>query len=212
MTDRRTILFDWDGTLVDSYPSGFRASMAVAEHFGIPFDQERFLATYSPNWYETYRAVGLQEPEWERADQIWLDTYAVQLSELYPFARATLSQLAASGYELGIVTSGNRTRVAGELSRFALNGLFSVVICHEDSPEKKPHPQPLLNALTVLGRSPAETVYVGDRPEDVLMGARAGTFTVGVESAYTTRVELERAAPHLLLPHAGHLPGHFGPL
>lgn len=206
------ILFDWDGTLIDSYPAGFLASMAVAERFGIPFDRQRFLETYSPNWYHTYRVVGLPETEWDTADRIWLACYAQQVSELYPFARDTLSVLRGSGYQLGIVTSGNRTRVQAELARFGLTETFAVVICHEDADEKKPHPQPLLNALRSLGRKAAETAYVGDRPEDVEMGARAGAFTVAVESQYSTRSVLEQASPNLLLPDAGHLPGHFGPL
>lgn len=208
----RAILFDWDGTLLDSYPAGFQASMAVARHFGIPFDRERFLATYSPNWYESYRAVGLPEPEWERADRIWLETYGRQGIELYPSARTTLASLTAHGYALGLVTSGNRDRVHRELARFGLERAFSVLICHEDSAQKKPHPEPLLTALEVMGRRPAETVYVGDRPEDILMGLSVGAYTVGVESAYGTRADLERAAPNLLLPDVGHLPAHFGPL
>jgi HAD superfamily hydrolase (TIGR01509 family) len=208
----RAILFDWDGTLVDSYPAGFEASRAVARHFGIPFDRQRFLATYSPNWYESYRAVGLPEENWTRADAIWLETYSQQGIELYPFARATLSTLAGHGYLLGLVTSGNRERVVRELARFQLEDAFCVLVCHEDSSQKKPHPEPLQTALELIGRPPGETVYVGDRPEDILMGLAVGTYTVGVESSYGTRADLERVAPNLLLPHAGHLPGHFGPL
>ena len=55
------ILFDWDGTLLDSYAAGFGASMAVFRHFEIPVDRERFLSTYSPNWYISYRQLGLPE-------------------------------------------------------------------------------------------------------------------------------------------------------
>jgi len=208
----KAILFDWDGTLLDSYPAGFQASMAVARHFAIPFDRERFLATYSPNWYDSYRAVGLPEGEWERADQIWVETYGRQAIDLYPFSRPTLSSLAADGYLLGLVTSGNRDRVERELAAFGLERAFSVLICHEDSAMKKPHPEPLLTALEVTGQVAAETVYVGDRPEDIRMGLSVGTYTVGVESAYVTRAELEQAAPDLLLPDAGHLPAHFGPV
>ena len=208
----KNILFDWDGTLLDSYTAGFQGSLAVAHHFGIPFDRERFLATYNPNWYESYRALGLPEEEWERADQIWLETYGRLAIQLYPFSRSTLSTLAAHGYLLGLVTSGNRDRVERELAVFGLERAFSVLICYEDSARKKPHPEPLLTALEVTGQAAAQTVYVGDRPEDIRMGLSVGTFTVGVESAYGTRSELEQAAPDLLLPDAGHLPAHFGPV
>ena len=87
------ILFDWDGTLLDSFPSGFRASMAVFEHFGVSADERYFLTTYNPNWYETYRRVGLPEEEWGTADRIWLEAYHTEPPELYPFTRETLERL-----------------------------------------------------------------------------------------------------------------------
>lgn len=207
--EARAILFDWDGTLIDSFPAGFNASLAVARSFGIPFDRERFHATYSPNWYETYRRIGLAEEHWPRADELWRMRYSEQASPLYPFARTTVQSLRERGYLLGLVTSGDRDRVTAELARFELVALFSAVVCHEDTPLKKPHPEPLLSALERLGCPPGEAVFVGDRPEDVRMGRQAGTYTVGVESAYSTRGELQGAAPDLLLPDAGHLRFHF---
>lgn len=207
-----TILFDWDGTLLDSYLSGFQASMAVFRHFGIQADRQRFLATYHPNWYETYRTLGLPEREWPEADRLWLDSYHRNPPRLYPFTRNTIDTLARRGYTLGVVTSGNRERVNGEVARHGLGGLFSVLICHEDTELKKPHPEPLVAALMAIGRAPSESVYVGDRPEDVRMGQQANVYTVAVESAYSSREDLEAAEPNLLLPHAGHLPDRFGPL
>jgi HAD superfamily hydrolase (TIGR01509 family) len=205
------ILFDWDGTLLDSYASGFRATMTVFQHYGIPADRQRFLATYSPNWYETYRLLGLAEDKWEAADRLWLQTYAQEPPDLYPFARETLATLAEHGYTLGLVTSGNRERVAEEIARHGLGELLSTLVCFEDTREKKPHPAPLLAALESLGRRPAEAAYVGDRPEDIMMGKSTGSYSIAVESEYGTRQVLEEALPDLLLPNAGHLTRRFGP-
>ena len=205
------ILFDWDGTLLDSYDAGFRASMAVFRHFGISADRQRFLDTYNPNWYETYRSVGLPEADWDTADRIWLEVYHQNPSPLYAFARATLEILAQNGYALGLVTSGNRRRVTEEVERHGLNGLFFAMVCFEDTAEKKPHPAPLLTALKNMGRTAAESAYVGDRPEDILMGRRTGSYTIGVESAYVTREALLAVSPDVIFPNAGHLPSQFGP-
>lgn len=206
----RTVLFDWDGTLLDSFPSGYRASIAVLQHFGIEIDRERFLETYSPNWYESYRMLGVPEEEWDNADQLWRKTYHQQTSELFPFVAAMLERLRAAGFSLGIVTSGNRDRVGRELDRFGLRETFAAVVCFEDTHEKKPHPAPLVRGIERIRATPETTVYVGDRPEDIFMGRQVGTFTVGVESEYGTRDLLEQAAPDLLLPDASHLPGSFG--
>ncbi len=205
------ILFDWDGTLLDSYNSGYQATVAVFHHFGVHVDRERYLATYNPNWYETYRSFGLPPEEWEAADRIWLDNYDLETSELYPFAHRTLEILHSRGYRLGLVTSGNKERVTRELERHALETDFSVQVFLEDTIEKKPHPRPLLTALERMNLTAPEAAYVGDRPEDILMGNEAGSFTIGVESDYVTRQVLEAAAPDIIFPDAGHLPARFGP-
>lgn len=185
--------------------------MAVFQHFGIVGDRERFLDTYNPNWYETYRTLGLPEGEWATADRIWLDTYHQNPPDLYPFARSTLEALKQHGYAIGLVTSGNRDRVSNELDRHRLKNIFEARVYFEDTEQKKPHPAPLRTALARMGILASQSAYVGDRPEDILMGRRTGSFTVGVESAYVTRDALEVALPDLILPHAGHLPDSLGP-
>ena len=206
----RSVLFDWDGTLIDSFPAGYHASVTVLRHFGIDLDRKRFLETYSPNWYESYRLLGVPETEWDNADQLWRKTYRQQTSELFPFAAAMLERLRQAGMSLGLVTSGNRERVLHEIDRFGLHGVFSAVVCFEDTDEKKPHPAPLTRGLDQLSAAASTSVYVGDRPEDIHMGQSVGTFTIGVESEYGPREILEEAAPDLLLPDASHLPESFG--
>lgn len=205
MRGRKAVLFDWDGTLLDSYPAGYHASITVLRHIGIDMDRERFLDTYSPNWYESYRRLGVPESEWRNCDRLWRKTYADQTKELFGFVPELLERLAEAGYRLGLVTSGDRDRVHEELERFRIKALFSAIVCFEDTKEKKPHPAPLTRALAGLALEGAHSVYVGDRPEDIEMGRKVGAFTVGVESEYGPRDVLERAAPDLLLPHAGHL-------
>jgi HAD superfamily hydrolase (TIGR01549 family) len=202
----KVVLFDWDGTLLDSFPAGYQASVTVLRHFGIEVDRKRFLETYSPNWYESYRVLGVPETEWDNADRLWRKTYHQQTSELFSFAAETLARLRQAGLRLGLVTSGNRERVLREVHRFGLQGIFSAVVCFEDTREKKPHPAPLALALEQLSAEPATAVYVGDRPEDIQMGQTVGTFTIGVESQYGPREILEEAAPDLLLPDASHIP------
>lgn len=206
----RSVLFDWDGTLLDSFPAGYHASVTVLQHFGIAVDRKRFLETYSPNWYESYRLLGVPETEWGNADQLWRKTYQKQTSELFSFAAETLERLRQAGLSLGLVTSGDRERVRRELDRFGIRGVFSAVVCFEDTQEKKPHPAPLTRALEQLAADPATAVYVGDRPEDIYMGQTVGTFTIGVESEYGPWEVLEQAAPDLLLPDVSHLPGRLG--
>jgi pyrophosphatase PpaX len=209
MKDSTSVLFDWDGTLLDSFPAGYHASITVLKHYGIDVDRERFLETYSPNWYESYETLGVPREEWDNADQMWRRTYHDQTTEPFPFVRELLSRLAGAGLTLGLVTAGNRSRVRRELEDHGLGEFFAVVVCFEDTEEKKPHPAPLARALEHLAVAPQGAVYVGDRPEDIVMGKNVGAYTVGVESEYGPRSVLEEVEPDLILPHAGHLVDRF---
>lgn len=205
MEHATAVLFDWDGTLIDSFPAGYRASVTVLEHYGIDIDRDRFLETYSPNWYHSYEQLGLPRDEWDNADQMWRRTYHDQVSEPFPFVSALLERLRKVGLTLGVVTSGNRDRVEKELRDNGFTEFFAAVVCFEDTEHKKPHPAPLSHALEQLELAPGDTMYVGDRPEDIEMGRNVGAYTVGVESEYGPRSVLEEAKPDLILPHAGHL-------
>lgn len=211
MKNARAVLFDWDGTLLDSFPASYRASIAVLRHYGIDVDRKTFLETYSPNWYDSYERLGVGREEWDNADRMWRETYRKQTSSLFPFAEKLLDDLRGQGLTLGIVTSGDRDRVSREIASFELQSSFEVVVCFEDTVEKKPHPAPLEHALETLAMPAGEIIYVGDRPEDIEMGQAVGAFTVGVESDYGPRSVLEQATPDLILPHAGHLTGLFEP-
>ena len=101
----KAVLFDWDGTLVDSAPATFECYRQVFAAYGIAFDERRFRETYSPNWYETYRRVGLPEEHWPQADDRWLSLYARQRALPLPQAAVVLARLAGAGLRLGLVTA-----------------------------------------------------------------------------------------------------------
>ncbi|MFI5184118.1 MAG: HAD hydrolase-like protein, partial [Vicinamibacteria bacterium] len=64
----RAILFDWDGTLVDSAEKSYRCYVQVFSAYGIEYDRDAFERTYSPDWYRTYEAVGVPRERWPEAD------------------------------------------------------------------------------------------------------------------------------------------------
>jgi len=194
----RAVLFDWDGTLVDSAEKSYRCYVEVFASFGLLFDRERFRATYSPEWTRTYTAVGLPRDLWEEADRRWLSSYAREASELLPDAVATLERIGARRLAQGIVSSGEGARVRGELQAFGIARFFDAVVCADEAGRKKPHPDPLLLALSQLGVAPSEAAYVGDSPEDVEMARAAGAYAVGIPGGFPNREALRAAAPDLL--------------
>ena len=191
------VLFDWDGTLVDSADVSFRCFESVFGGYGIAFDRAAYAATYSPNWHRTYTAVGLPEDRWREADARWVEGYCRETIPLIEGAREAVERLARSGLAVALVTSGDRVRVERELAAHGLDPVFGVVVCGPDTENKKPHPEALLLALERLGVPPARAVYVGDSPEDVEMARNAGAWSIGVPGGFPNSAALERSNPDL---------------
>ncbi|HXK10176.1 MAG TPA: HAD family hydrolase [Vicinamibacteria bacterium] len=196
----RAVLFDWDGTLVDSAERTFACYARVFAVFGIAFDRAAFERTYSPDWYRTYADIGLPREHWTDADARWISCYETEPGRLLPGAREALLGLAGRGLALGLVSSGEGGRVRREIRTLGLAPFFAAVVCGGDTARRKPDPEPLLVALGRLGVPPAETAYVGDSPEDVAMAKAAGVVAVGVPGGFPNREGLVASAPDVFAP------------
>ncbi|HBB89618.1 MAG TPA: hypothetical protein DC047_18585 [Blastocatellia bacterium] len=204
-----TLLFDWDGTVVDSAKLGFAAFEQSFAALGVPFDKEVYARVYSPNWYSVYEALGLPKELWQRADDLWVHHYGEQVAQPIAGAQETINELKRKGYRLGVVSSGTECRVVREISELGLERVFEIVICNEQMTNKKPHPEGLDTALRSLGCKCEHAAYVGDSPEDIEMGKRAHMLTVGVRSDYPTSWKLEGQQPAILLNSFEELLQHF---
>jgi|SRR5918911_1279291 HAD superfamily hydrolase (TIGR01509 family) len=204
-----TLLFDWDGTLNDSAASGFTAFEKSLAELGVRFTLEFYEANYTPNWYRMYEVLNLPPEEWERADQLWLHHYGDAPVTLVEGARETLRELERRGYRLGIVTSGSQARIARELDQTGLGGAFRAVVCNEHIVNKKPHPEGLEHAMRLMKAEPSACSYVGDAPDDILMGKSAQVLTVGVKSFYPSSKHLAGASPDIHLNSITELLLHF---
>ena len=183
MGDLKAVLFDLDGTLLDSFALHYSAYETMFATFGIQMKRELFLSSYSPNWYQTYEAFGLAEVHWESANTLWLEAAAAYAPELFPGVKGLLHDLRTR-YDLGIVTSGSRSRVVSDMRRLNIANYFSTVVTGDDITEPKPAPEGLELALSRLSVSPARAVYVGDAHADFEMSRAAGVPFIGVPSEF----------------------------
>jgi HAD superfamily hydrolase (TIGR01509 family) len=204
-----TLLFDWDGTLADSAQLGLIAFEKTFAELGLVFPHDVYRTSYSPNWYLMYEALGLPRAKWEAADELWLRHYGEQTAELIDGAEETLLELNRKGYRLGVVSSGSEGRVCRELGQSPLAEVFEAVICNEHIVNKKPHPEGLEIALERLHSAPKESAYVGDAPEDIEMGKRAGVLTVGVRSSYPSSARVRSAMPDIYIESISELKNYF---
>jgi len=199
------VLFDWDGTLIDSYAADSSAYLAMFREMGIPWGLDELARHYSPNWYRVYRAAKLPRARWDDADRAWRTQYAKHSPRLITGARQVLERLGRA-HHLGLVTSGDRDRVARQLRAFRLTRVFGARVCSGDTLEKKPHPAPLRLALRQLRLAPSACVYVGDSPEDLQMAKRAGVQAIAVLGPFPTEKRLRAARPDFLLESIRDLP------
>ncbi len=191
----RAVLFDWDGTLVDTAEASFRCYVRMFDELGIAFDRGTYARTYSPNWYLTFRALGVPEERWAHLDSRWLAHFANEEVALIDGARELLHSLTARGLATGIVTSGGRDRVSVELEHHGVREHLHECVYGSDVAQKKPHPEALELCLERLRVRASEAVYVGDSPEDIAMARAAGVFSIAVPGGYPNRDALLAAGP-----------------
>jgi phosphoglycolate phosphatase len=180
------IVFDWDGTLVDTLPAITRANAEVLSSYGVRYDDAAYRSAYSPDWRGMYRRLGVADEHIEAAGQRWLGTYRALMGDVsaFPGTLAALARLADAGFRMGLVTAGDRPVVERQLELTGLGRYLPVRVCGDDMPFSKPHPAPLRRALDELGIAdrPEQVIYVGDAPDDMRMARTVGATGIGIES------------------------------
>ena len=199
------VLFDWDGTLLDSYQADSQAYLAMFRAIGVNWGLAELERHYSPDWYAVYRAAKIPEDRWNEADRVWRAYYTKHPSKLMAGTRSVLAQLNGR-HKLGLVSSGDRDRVSRQLREFRLTRVFRTRVLGGDTQEKKPHPAPLLKALRELKADARHCVYVGDTLEDVEMARAAGVRAIAVLGPFPTEEKLRAVKPEILLNELQELP------
>lgn len=209
VTPRLALLFDLDGTLVDSVGL-ILASMHAA------FEGRAGRTPSEAEWIAgmgTPLRTQLREFVEPRDMEAVVDRYrAHQLANHDRMTRAfdgaveALSRLKARGHPMGIVTSKFRESAERTLRHVGLDRYVDVVVGADTVTQAKPDPEPVLHALERLGRRPAEALFLGDSPHDVAAGNAAGAITVAALWGACTRSHLEPAGPRHWLQAIGDLP------
>lgn len=197
------IVFDWDGTLVDSLPAIYDANVQVLAEYELPFDPDRYRAAYVPDWRLMYQRLGVPDHALDAAGARWLELYRkAGAAALLPRISESLKRLSAAGFVMGLVTAGHREVVEAQLAEFGLGELLPFRVFGNDDIAAKPHPDPLLRVIDQLARSHriATARYVGDVPDDMRMARAVGSLGIGIESTIGTRDDLLAAGASVIYP------------
>lgn len=195
----RTVLFDLDGTLIDSVRLILDSYHHTLATHGLPprSDEEWLAGVGTPltvqfaDWRDdpetlqaliaTYREYNLKHHD--------------RMVTVYPGVVEVVRALKADGVATGLVTSKNRAGALRGLTLVQLEALMDVLVCADEVENPKPHPEPVEKAVRLLSADPRATVYVGDSVHDMLSGRAAGVRTAAVLWGPFGRAHLEGAQP-----------------
>ncbi|SRR5579883_393433 len=188
-----TVLFDLDGTLIDTTDLIFQSYQhAYSLEFGEQLELKDLYLGYGRPLDEAFatilehrgitRAPGDQLALIERLTMLYREFNVANHDDLareFPGMRGVIAELRQRGYHLGVVTSKSRGIAERSLRFIQLADQFEVSVSMEDSVRHKPDPEPLYVALTRLGQRdrPATALYVGDSTHDLIAGRRGGLQT-----------------------------------
>lgn len=185
------VLFDLDGTLADTAPDLAAAlNRMLADHGRPPLDYTRIRPVVSLGGTAMIQlAFGKTEtdPEFPLLRKNFLDLYHRNIcchTRLFPGMAEVLDALENGGYRWGIVTNKPGWLTMPLLEVLELHGRAACVISGDTLPQRKPSPEPLLYACSLMGGTPAETIYVGDARRDIEAGINAGIPTVIARYGY----------------------------
>src|SRR5579863_4194619 len=117
------VLFDWDGTLINSFEADANAYMYMFEALGLSWGMPELLRHYSPNWHRVYRAAGVPRRKWVEADRLWRKFYQTQAPTMQPGALRVLRTLDRR-FKLALVSSGSGQRVRRQLRDHNVSSIF----------------------------------------------------------------------------------------
>jgi len=194
----RAVLWDLDGTLVDSGEQHYQAWKATAEKLGQAMDRQRFAESFGKR-NDTIIAdllgEGLDAAEVERIgdekEELYRRLVREQGLELLPGAWDWLHRLKDAGWSQAVATSGPRANPEAVLPAVGLGTFFDAVLGGEDVTAGKPNPEIFLAAAQRVGARPDRAVVVEDAPAGLLAGRRARMRTIGVQSAHFGPLEAD---------------------
>jgi pyrophosphatase PpaX len=199
MTQLQTVLFDLDGTLIDSV-------RLILDSYHHTLAQHGFPARTDEEWL---KGVGTpltaQFSEWRESPdtlEALIATYREynlkhhdRMVTIYPGVIDAVREIKAARRQTGLVTSKNRPGALRGLKLVGLDALMDVLVCADEVTNPKPHPEPVEKAVALLGADPSTTVYVGDSVHDMHSGRAAGVRTAAALWGPFGRSHLESARP-----------------
>jgi pyrophosphatase PpaX len=200
-TKTTTILFDLDGTLIDTNELIIQSFLHTLQHYyPDQYKREDVLPFMGPTLVETF---GSMNPDNIEEMIKTYRTFNISNHDLlvkeFEGVKETVIALKEKGYKIGIVTSKMSDVVMKGLKLTALDPYFEIIVALDHVEKAKPDPGPILMALEKLDSTPEETIMVGDNHHDIVGGQNAGVRTAAVAWSIKGRDYLATFNPDYML-------------
>jgi len=204
MNDNRIkgVIFDLDGTLIDSFQAIYLSFRYTYESLGLtPLSYEEVKGVIGYGLNHSFRDL-LGEERVPQAIRLFREKYEEVFrshTHLLKDARNVLEGLYGRGTKLAVATN-KLGRFAREIFRhFGMEGLFAAIVGDQDVTQNKPHPEMLIRAIHEMDLPKEAVIFVGDSGIDIQTGKNAGVRVFAVPTGLATREDLEKVRPAKLL-------------
>ena len=203
MAKPRIILFDLDGTLIDSVRLILDSYHHTLRAHGLPArTDEDWLRGLGTPLTVQFADCG-PDPETLKALIATYRSYNLEhhdrMVTVYPGVVDAVQAIRSAGVRTGLVTSKNRSGALRGLGVAGLETMMDVLVCADEVTNPKPHPEPVEKAVKMLGGIAQETIYVGDSIHDMQSGRAAGVLTAAALWGPFGRSHLDEASPDFWL-------------
>ncbi|MDD4797912.1 MAG: HAD-IA family hydrolase [Clostridia bacterium] len=187
------ILFDLDGTLIDSLPVIVKTSLRVCEELNISVDERKIIDQIGLPLLTTgelFLGKGQGQKYFDTYQKYFYELLAEGI-EVFDGIKDLLRELKDNGQQLAIVTSKSRRSADASIEMAGLRSFFELTVTVNDDCGHKPSPDPALYALKKLGAHAENSIFVGDSPFDILCAKSAGCLACGVLWGAGSREQLQ---------------------
>jgi pyrophosphatase PpaX len=193
----KAVLFDLDGTLLDSVPTILRSAKETFAVMGLPYDEAAVKKTIGiPLEVQATAFAGPRAVEFVDRYKTIYRTHFGEDSRFFPGTVEMLDAVRAGGYLTAVVTSKSSRSAQRTLARDGMAGRFEAIVTCDDVVRPKPDAEPVLKALDLLRLTPPEAIFVGDSMFDVDCAQRAGVAMVAVSWGVRSREDLLLQCPN----------------
>ena len=212
------VIFDLDGTLIDSIDIYFSIVEKALERLNLPgVSRSQILAAAESEDFKwelvlpqdvLSRKEKIIDEAWAVINEIAPQMFADNL-DLIQGADRIVENLSSNGLKIGLVTSTQRKYLETKIQPLKNGGvdtLFEAIITSDDVEKRKPSPDPLIACALQLDMKPGNCVYIGDTTTDIKAGKAAGMLTIGVLTGFDEYSALENENPDAIIENVQKLP------